>query len=238
MSNDLSPQQIKRDEVLRGYAKVPGEALRFWKKLPQGEQVVVITYMTLYYDAAFAKLFKANADKAKRPDATIQITNDPQITDAYLRKHGFKLARNDGGTRVYVHPSGNEVWLIPKPKSSDGSSEGSVPQVAPQRPQPAHPDLMEAQQRISDHQPERDSLVEEARKIAAMKGTLSAAEHQRLVDDWYERQGKFAEEVQESQEALETMSDDTMTDDEKRQLKDAKEDLRHMKVDWPNPSGG
>ena len=236
MSDEMTPAQIKRDDFLRTLARLPGQALRYWRKLSQPERITVVTYMTGYYDVTFASYFKTNADRGKRLDTYVQVTNDPQITWAYLKPRGWKMLRSDGSMTVYVHPSGNEIWVLPKPKGTGTSSEGSVPQVAPQRPAPVHPDVQEAQQYVADHSAERVALLQEANSIQARKASLSKDEYDALVKAWWEKEDQYADDVQESIDVLNSIND-TLTPEEQQQLQAAKDELNRMKSTWPNTFG-
>ena len=58
MGDELTRDQVKRDDFLRDLASDPQKALRHWKRLKPGEDVVVITIMTLTYGHTFAQHFK------------------------------------------------------------------------------------------------------------------------------------------------------------------------------------
>ena len=75
MGDELTRDQVKRDDFLRDLASDPQKALRHWKRLKPREDIVVIYYMTLTYGHTFAQHFKKEADRDKRPDLHYSVTN-------------------------------------------------------------------------------------------------------------------------------------------------------------------
>jgi hypothetical protein len=61
MGNGLTRDQVKRDDFLRDLASDPQKALRYWKRLKPGEDVVVITFMT-----SLAATLSLSTSKRKR----------------------------------------------------------------------------------------------------------------------------------------------------------------------------
>ena len=170
--SDMTPQQVQRDNFLRSLAIQPGQALRYWKRLSSGEQAVVVTYMTAFYDTNFAKHFMAEANRRQRPDLTITITNNPEWVNSPLKgkpAREWKLQRTVGEVKIWVHPTGDELWLLPAPKAVEPPA-ATPPPVAPSTPSPAsHPDVQDAHAWADNLEARRDDLWEEAIRLKNMK---------------------------------------------------------------------
>lgn len=116
--------EVARDEYLRGLARRPSEALGQWRRLRPGEQTVVVTYMSAYYGLTFAQRFMDTVRRRPRPEMVIHITNLPEVTPERLRRSGYRLLGTFERIEYWVHPSGNEVWVL---------------RSAPRAPQPPQP---------------------------------------------------------------------------------------------------
>jgi hypothetical protein len=117
--SDLSSKQVQRDDYLRELAARPNFALQKWRKLRKGEDTVVVTYMTLYYGAEFAKIFYKTASQRRRPENVIHVTNVHDAdTRRRLKARGYRSLGKMSYTEieVWVHPEGDETWLIPNSK--------------------------------------------------------------------------------------------------------------------------
>jgi hypothetical protein len=115
---EMTEAQIRHDNFLRQLGMTPRLAMAFWHKLGQGDRVVVVTYMMLWYDNAFARHFLAEANKRVHPESVIHITNSWEVTDARLRARGFRQQRTVGNVQIWADARGNEVWLLPRPNTS------------------------------------------------------------------------------------------------------------------------
>ena len=125
----------EQSERLRALGRNPAEAIKHWSQLDQGERVVVVTYMSLHYDVAFTKLFVEETKHRKRPEETIVVTNDRLLTPAKLQGAGYQRRGDFGGTIVWVHPSGKQIWLMAPPRALPPGAQkpghGEVPKLRP-----------------------------------------------------------------------------------------------------------
>ena len=229
MSDKLTPAQIKRDEFLRNLAIDPGEALRHWKRLKPGEPLVVITYMAMYYGLEFATHFKTEANKRKRPDLVIEVTNLPSVTPASLAKRGYKLQRVLRGLtdmQIWVHPTGREVWLIPPAKATPPAP------VSPPPP-PLHPDVEEVKTYAGEYTKRKNEMIRNARNIEARRGSLTKAQYDELRKQWWKEYEAWDEELDDIMDEVIPEMDDTLTDSEEQQKKKAIEALKAIRQSWP-----
>jgi hypothetical protein len=74
MGKDTADVDAKRGEFLAKLGLIPAEALRYWKRLKPGEDMLVISYMAMTYGLDFAKMFKQKADANARPDLSYTVT--------------------------------------------------------------------------------------------------------------------------------------------------------------------
>jgi hypothetical protein len=180
------PTLIKRDNFLRSLGLQPAEALRHWKRLKSGESIMVVTYMALYYGLDFAKHFKKEADKRKRPDIQMFFTNLPWPTPENLKKQGFKCWNNCrsqpftfiDNLQIWVHPTGKEVWRILPAKAAPPTSVVSQP-VQPD------PDIEEIRQYVKEYSERKDKLNLHARQLEGRRSKLSPQEYRRLVQEYW-----------------------------------------------------
>lgn len=105
-------KEVRRDEFLRGLARRPSDALSQWRRLRPGEQTVVVTYMTAYYGLTFAQRFMDTVKRHPKPETVIHVTNLPEYTPERLQKSGYKFLGSFERIEYWVHPSGNEIWVI------------------------------------------------------------------------------------------------------------------------------
>ena len=133
---------------------------------------MVVMYMPMYYDTNFAKHFMAEANRRQRPDLTITITSNPEWANSPLKgkpAREWKLQRTVGEVKIWVHPTGDELWLLPAPKAVEPPA-ATPPPVAPSTPSPAsHPDVQDAHAWADDLEARRDDLWAEAIRLKNMK---------------------------------------------------------------------
>ena len=124
-----SKDDSRKERTLRALARRPADALHRWRALKPQERSVVLQTMTDAYGAGFTAAFQPYAEGKKKPNLGSHHTNteDPKA----LAKRGYRLASDPGGIRIYVHPSGHEVWLI-------GAGRATEPEPAPE-PEPTPP---------------------------------------------------------------------------------------------------
>jgi len=124
-------KEIQQDEFLHDLAKDPKEALNEWRNLKKAEQTVLITYMAINYDTTFAQKFLENASRRTAPEIITEITNIQSNTPEKLISAGYRLSHISRGvvrTEYWVHPSGNEKWII---RSADLPVTGSKTKGVP-----------------------------------------------------------------------------------------------------------
>jgi hypothetical protein len=124
-------REVRRDEFLRGLARRPSEALSQWRQLQPGEQTVVATYMAMYYGLTFAQRFADTARRHRRPETVINITNFPEFTPERLQRSGYRFLGSFERIEYWVHPSGNEIWVI---RSALSASSSTSPQSSTNMP--------------------------------------------------------------------------------------------------------
>jgi hypothetical protein len=157
----LTPQQVDRDNYLRQLALQPNLALRKWQHLRPGEDIVVITYMTLAYGVDFALRFRQAALARHRRENIQYFTNVSDAdTPKRLRAAGYRFLSKVGNTdmEVWVNPEGDEYFLIPPSKAK-----------APAAP-PEDPAVEEARLYVKDLTADRDGLVRQYRELKALVG--------------------------------------------------------------------
>lgn len=131
-------KEVRRDEFLRGLARRPSEALSQWRRLKAGEQTIVVTYMAAYYGLTFAQRFSDTVKRHPKPETVIHVTNLPEYTPERLQKSGYKFLGSFERIEYWVHPSGNEIWVI-----------RSTPTETPAPPQPTTTEPPENPPRIN-----------------------------------------------------------------------------------------
>ena len=169
----MTPAQVKRDNFLRSIAARPSCALYYWKTLKKsGESLTVTIYMGLYYDNRFVQYF---VDHADRPGAhsVIDVTN--LMTVKQVKDQGYRHFGDTGGVDVWIHPSGNEIWLLSPPKT-------------PLPPPPEDPAVTEASDYVTDYRKLLDDLKAFSEQVKAAAGTPGYSRlFQKLLDkynDW------------------------------------------------------
>ena len=107
------------------------DALRRWGSLRKDEQTVVITYMTIDYDATFTSSFLKHA-RAATGDLLIVVTNRPSDTSNVLPKQGYRLRNTSSrGIEYWVHPSGKEQWVVRGGGDTIAETTGATETTAP-----------------------------------------------------------------------------------------------------------
>jgi hypothetical protein len=104
---------------LRGLAARPSQALARWKSLDKDSQTSLWWFVVERYGMDFAADFLDYAKGKKKPDPTTTVSNSADDSPEALAKRGFKYCCDPGGMRVYVHPSGREVWLLSPPQKAE-----------------------------------------------------------------------------------------------------------------------
>ena len=115
--NPPSPGRVhpskKSDPQLRLLAASPREAMDEWDRLGLEDRNTVSWYMGNNYGDEFAGQFIRYASSRKRPEPVIEVTNRMKETETQLNRRGYYLSVDyHGGTEIWVHPSGRELWRI------------------------------------------------------------------------------------------------------------------------------
>jgi hypothetical protein len=237
MGDELTRDQVKRDDFLRDLASDPQKALRHWKRLKPGEDIVVIYYMTLTYGHTFAQHFKKEADRDKRPDLRYSVTNRADVTPETLTKQGFKfrewLVRPEVQERgwpsmsVWVHPAGKEIWLIQSAKAAPPT---------PVAAKPVHPDIEEMQTYVSQYAARKADMIRKAREIDARRSSLSQSQFEQARKEWWDDYKGWNDELDDIMDkVIPAMKDDDLTPDERKQKKTEIDKLKAMRKpeSWP-----
>jgi hypothetical protein len=232
MGNGLTRDQVKRDDFLRDLASDPQKALRYWKRLKPGEDVVVITFMTLTCGHTFAQHFKKEADRDKRPDLHYSVMNSADVTPETLTKQGFKfrewLSKPSAGwpsMSVWVHPAGKEIWLIQSAKAAPPT---------PVAAKAVHPDIEEIQTYVSQYAARKADMIRKAREIYARRSSLSQLQFERARQEWWD--DCWNEELDDIRDkVIPAMKHDDLTPDERKQKKTEIDKLKAMREpkSWP-----
>jgi hypothetical protein len=219
-----------RPTVLQKFAREPGEALRHWPKLSNGEKLYVESRMKQHYGDDFTKAFRQAADGKARPDESVTMTNDPTLTPARLKSMGYRFKDNIGGTPKWTHPSGKELWLLAPPNA------GQPPPIQPPGPlpppqPPIHPDVQDAQDRANDLESRHDALWLEAEQLKALKspsGSFPAGP----FNEYYKKLNKWEEDLKSVlDEEAPLWKADPLTDQEKQKLEEQLKRLEEIKKD-------
>ena len=234
MGDELTRDQVKRDDFLRDLASDPQKALRYWKRLKPGEDIVVIYYMTLTYGHTFAQHFKKEADRDKRPDLHYSVTNRADVTPETLTKQGFKfrewLSRPSAGwpsMSVWVHPAGKEIWLIQSAKA--------VPPT-PAAAKPVHPDIEEIQTYVKQYAAWKAELIRKALDDYARRSSLSQSQFEQARKEWWDDYKDWNDQLDDIMDkVIPAMKDDDLTPDERKQKKTEIDKLKAMRKpeSWP-----
>lgn len=160
IQRDPKQPNQQRDEFIRQLAKRPSYALNEWKRLSPEEQVLLVRYMSENYDESFARRFQQYARMPHRPEMVAETTDQTEYyTPERLRvlgyrKYGYFYFGATMYTDYWVHPSGNEIWVMhsgsagapvspePKPQPTEKALENPTDEAsANTKPQP--PDVEE-----------------------------------------------------------------------------------------------
>lgn len=187
------PEKSRRPALQR-LARDPGDALRHWARLDLKDSLYVLSYMKQYYDQDFVNSFLERAKAGKRPDAVLEITNDPRVTPERLRAAGYRPAGSFGTMTKWMHPSGKELWLLPPPKAGGAPDSPSSSAPRPQVPPPLHPDVQDAQSAADSLEAERDALWEAAVRLQSQK-TADGSYPAGPFNDYFRRLKKFQDDL-------------------------------------------
>jgi hypothetical protein len=176
----MTKRQVRRDDYLRGLAERPSFALERWRKLRSGEGTVVVTYMSLYYGLVFARRFLDATSRHPRPESVITVTNLPQDTPESLRARGYHRLVGAGLPipQIWVHPSGNEVWVL--------SSSRSAPVTAAEESERGgeeDPAIAEAKAYADDFTADRDRLVDQ---LTDLRNHVGSPEYATLNQQYFQ----------------------------------------------------
>ncbi len=223
----LTKQQVARDEYLRGIAARPMFALEHWRRLRPGEQTVVMNYMTIFYGRMFATRFYQVASRQPHPETVVTITNFPSVTPEYLRQRGYALAETVVGTQIWVHPSGNETWVI---LLSTGTAEVKEREGA----QEQDPGVKEAQDYADNFTAARDRLVDQLAELRRKIGTPEYTQlyHQYFQDftDWQEQLNPIIDErITELEREVDPQEQPKL----REQIHRLRELIRWKQEEWP-----
>ena len=120
--------EAKADQL----ARFPGRALSAWRTLTESQRGLVFWKMAARYGLDFAALFLPYASGASKPNISNTVSNSPKDSPRTLTARGYRRAGDQGGTEVWVHPSGHEIWLLAR------SAPGPEPEPEPDtEPDPA-----------------------------------------------------------------------------------------------------
>src|SRR5262249_37566874 len=113
---DTHVAENDRDNLLRELAINPGRAMQRWKRLSATDRSAVLSNMRLFIARVLSNDSRTKSTGERRPDLTIEITNDSSITPEKLSSAGYQFNGDPGGVSKWVHPSGKEIWLLPPPR--------------------------------------------------------------------------------------------------------------------------
>jgi hypothetical protein len=216
----------ERQTFLRKLARTPAEALRHWPRLSTSEKEYVQSHMKLHYGEEFTRAFTSRILHNPRPDASIEVTNDPDVTPKRLESAGYRFKGNNGGVPVWVHPSGKEVWLLPRPKATP-APPAPPPGVHPPVQPPLHPDAEEAQSWAQDLEARRDALWEEAIRIKKMRnpdGSYPAGP----INNYYRKLAEFDRDLKSVLEDESKLWEGPYTSQENDAIEKSLERLREL----------
>ncbi len=222
MGDELTDQQIQRDNFLRQLAFRPRLALAHWHRLPMTEKVTVTTYMNGYYDKAFCQHFLAQANKRARPESVIHITNLREVTDARLRAGGFRFLRDIGGTKIWVHPNGQEFWVLSPPSSPP-------PPGLP----PSPPDIEEIKVYNQDFTDQRMDLYRRSKELRQLKSQLDPDEYARRREQWVKDYEDMDDDMQDKLDNVIPSQTGQLTPEQQVQKQDQIDRLKDLKTTYP-----
>jgi hypothetical protein len=101
-------------------ANRPSLALRQWKSLSETDQNTIKYKMMFRYGGAFTSEFQLYAQGTKTPRlGPPGALKGFEYTEKYMHDHGFENAYGE----LWVHPSGEEVNLLPSNKQPEQEPE-------------------------------------------------------------------------------------------------------------------
>jgi hypothetical protein len=226
----IATQQLPQDRAafLDGLAWNPAEALRNWGRLTQEEQAYVEAGMWQHYGDDFVKMFHDKASTDPRPDATVVATNDASMTPQRLRSAGYRHMYYNGAADVWVHPTGQEVWLMSNPNAAPAPSV-PAPELLPQSQPPTHPDVVDAQNYADEFQSRFDAL---------QKRFIQLQQYRTATGGWPPAEGTdLANEVNDLEEEIDDRlrneasqwEQDLLTDDENAAMQNALQQIRAIR---------
>ena len=226
-TQELTKRQLTRDNFLRNLAASPDAALRYWRRLRPGEQTIVVTYMAIFYGLTFARRFLAGASSRSHPETVITITNVPGLTPAQLEARGYRRAGGDDNIQFWVHPSGNEIWILSPSKKPTTEVQG-------ERSETQDPIVMEAHGQADAFTAARDRLI---KQLAELKSKIGTPEYAQLYQQYWKA-------FTDWQEALNPIIDEKLAEWEsevepemqaklKEQIDRLKGLIRWKQEEWP-----
>ncbi len=224
---------IARDDYLRRLAASPGDALLRWRRLQPGDRMAVANYMALFYGLGFARRFVEEGTRRRHPETVITVTN--WQTPEYLRARGYVFAESNGYVQFWVHPSGNETWVLPS-----ASPARSATAVEEKEPAPAQdPGVQEAQAYADDFTAGRDRLVDQ---LAQLRRSVGTPEYARLFRQYFqafdEWQNQLNPIIDERIAQLEHEADPQSKEVLAEQIQRLRDLLRWKQEEWPQSVSG
>jgi len=123
--------------------------------------------MSMFYDIDFATKFRELTLRHSRPDDVVTITNVAQ-PQAQIVARGYKyVGMTSTGTRMWMHPSGKELWVLPQ-------SMATTTQTLEE-----HPAVVEARNYANDSTQERDRLI---RQIMVVRNSIGRPDYSALYN--------------------------------------------------------
>jgi hypothetical protein len=181
----ISRKEVERDDFLRYLAAYPGEALRRWGKLRKGEDTIVVQYMAMFYGLDFTTTFRQLTLKHARPDNLVIVTNiqsDPKLMSA----KGYKFVGTRVDVSIWRHPSGREIWVLPKSKMT------TVVQ-----PIEEHPSVTEARNDADDQTTAKNRIVQEIMQVRANANRPGySALYKKMIQDFNGWQNQLNELIE------------------------------------------
>jgi hypothetical protein len=189
--------------------------------------------MAFYFGIDFAKRFKENADKHQRPDLVIYVTNAPNVTPQSLLSRGFKLQRTTttlSTMQFWVHPNGNEVWLITPAKFTPSAPPAPAP--LPVQPK-VHPDIEEIRGYVAEYSQRKTDMIAGARMIEARKNSLSPQQYKAQRDQWWQQYEAWDQELDDITDQVIPDMDGDLTPQEQELKRQEIDNLNKIRESWP-----
>jgi hypothetical protein len=228
------PESQGRVKFLNYLAWNPAEALRNWGRLSQDDQAYIEAMMQLHYGADFVQMFDAKASTDPRPDASIVMINDPSMTPQRLRSAGFRYMGDPGGVPVWVHPTGQQVWLMSDPNAAPAPSI-PAPDVLPQSQPPTHPDVEESQKWADNFESRFNDLQQQYLQLEQLRDPDTGTLPRGPLNDYRSQWEKLDDDLRSVlyQEA-DLWDHDGLTDDEKAALQEARQRIQTINNQMPD----